>query len=213
MTTTVSDGRRARGDRTRAAVLDAAVATASVSGLDGMSLSQLAAALGVSKSGLFAHWPDKESLQLAVVDRARQQWVERIVEPALRRPKGLPQVWALHEGRMRFLDEQVLPGGCFFAAVSTEFDDRPGAVRDRIANAMRTWHELLVTLLAKAVQLGQLADDVDVEMLAFELEACADGVIRHGRLLGSSRAVQLSRGAVLSRLRSLATDPDLLPAE
>jgi AcrR family transcriptional regulator len=213
MTTAVRDGRRVRGERTRAAILDAAVATASVSGLDGMSLSQLAARLGLSKSGLFAHWPDKESLQLAVVDRARQQWVERIVEPALRQPKGLAQVWALHEGRMAFYADQVLPGGCFFAAVGPEFDDKPGVVRDRVAEAMRTWHELLVTLLTKAVRLGQLHAGTDVEMLAFEIQSCDDGVIRHGRLLGSSRAIQFSRGAVLARLRSLATDPDLLPEE
>ena len=154
----VRDGRRVRGERTKTAVLDAAVGIASVEGLDGMSLAQLASALGVSKSGLFAHWPDKQSLQLAVVDQARQQWVERIVEPALRQPKGLPQVWALHEGRMAFYADQVLPGGCFFAAVSPEFDDKPGPVRDRIADSMRTWHELLVRLLAKAVQLGQLRE-------------------------------------------------------
>lgn len=213
MTASTVDGRRLRGARTRTAVLDAAVAIASVSGLDGMSLSQLAATLGVSKSGLFAHWPDKESLQLAVVDRARQQWVERIVEPALRQPKGLPQVWALHEGRMRFYADEVLPGGCFFAAVSTEFDDRPGVVRERVADAMRSYNALFVRLLTKAVELGQLPDDVDVEMLAFEIQACADGVIRHERLLGSSRAIQFARAAVLSRLRSLATDPALLPEE
>lgn len=209
----VRDGRRERGERTRDAVLDAAVAAASVSGLDGMTLSQLAGTLGVSKSGLFAHWPDKQSLQLAVVDRARQQWVERIVEPALRKPKGLPQVWALHEGRMAFYADEVLPGGCFFAAVGPEFDDKPGAVRDRIADSMRTWHELLVTLLTKAVQLGQLRAGTDVEQLAFEIQSCDDGVIRHSRLLGSSRAIHLSRNAVLQRLRSLATDPALLPEE
>ena len=209
----LADGRRIRGERTRTAVLDAAVEIASVSGLDGMSLRELTTTLGVSKSGLFAHWPDKQSLQLAVVDRARAQWVERIVEPALRLPKGLPQVWALHEGRMAFYAEQVLPGGCFFAAVGPEFDDKPGPVRDRIADAMRTWHELLVTLLTKSMQLGQLRADTDAEQLAFEIQACDDGVVRHSRLLGSERAIQFSRTAVLERLRALATDPTSLPEE
>lgn len=209
----MSDGRLERGERTRTAVLDAAVATASVSGLDGMSLAQLAGTLGVSKSGLFAHWVDKADLQLAVVDRARQQWTERIVEPALREPRGLPQLWALHEGRMAFYSDEVLPGGCFFAAVSPEFDDRPGAVRDRIADAMRTWHQLLVRLIAKSIELGQLRADSDPELLAFEIQACDEAVVRHGRLLGSERAVELSRRAVLQRLRALATDPSVLPEE
>jgi AcrR family transcriptional regulator len=209
----MTDGRLERGARTRTAVLDEAVATASVSGLDGMSLAQLAAALGVSKSGLFAHWSAKEDLQLAVVDRARQQWTERIVEPALREPRGLLQLWALHEGRMRFYADEVLPGGCFFAAVSPEFDDRPGSVRDRIADAMGSWHALLVRLVEKAIELRQLRADVDAEQLAFEIQACDEAVVRHSRLLGSTRAIEMSRRAVLDRLRAYAADPDLLPEE
>ncbi|HJQ42400.1 MAG TPA: TetR/AcrR family transcriptional regulator [Jatrophihabitantaceae bacterium] len=211
MTSTVSDGRRVRGARTRTAVLDAAVAAASVSGLDAMSLGQLANSLGVSKSGLFAHWTDKEQLQLAVVDHARQQWTERIVEPALRRPRGLPRLWAMHELRMAFYTDGVLPGGCFFAAVGPEFDDRPGLVRQRIADAMNAYNGLLVTLAQKAVEVGHLRPDVDPELLAFEMQACDDAVIRHSRLLGSERAIELSRRAVLDRLRSLATDQTLLP--
>src|SRR3954454_8317768 len=78
-----ADGRLARGERTRTAVLDAAVALGTARGLDGLSLGQLAEQLGVSKSGLFAHWRSKEDLQLATVDRAREQWVERVVAPSL----------------------------------------------------------------------------------------------------------------------------------
>jgi AcrR family transcriptional regulator len=209
----MSDGRRERGERTRIAVLDTAVSTASISGLDGMSLAQLAGALGVSKSGLFAHWPDKQQLQLDVVDRARQQWTERIVEPALRRPRGLPRLWAIHELRMAFYADEVLPGGCFFAAVGPEFDDRPGPVRDRIAAAMNSYNGLLITLAQKAIDAGHLRADVDPELLAFEMQACDDAVIRHSRLLGSDRAIALARRAVLERLRLLAIDQSLLPEE
>jgi AcrR family transcriptional regulator len=209
----MTDGRRERGARTRVAVLDAAVATASVEGLDGMSLGQLAGELGVSKSGLFAHWPDKQQLQLDVVDHARQQWTERIVEPALRRPRGLPRLWAMHELRMAFYADEVLPGGCFFAAVGPEFDDKPGPVRERIAAAMRDYHGLLVTLAQKAADAGHLRPDADPELLAFEMQACDDAVIRHSRLLGYGRAIELSRRAVLERLRALATDPSLLPED
>jgi AcrR family transcriptional regulator len=209
----MADGRRERGARTRTAVLDAAVATASVAGLDGMSLAQLAGELGVSKSGLFAHWPDKQQLQLDVVDRARQQWTERIVEPALRRPRGLPRLWAVHELRLAFYADEVLPGGCFFAAVGPEFDDKPGPVRERIADAMNAYQSLLVTLARKAVEVGHLHADADPELIAFEMQACDDAVIRHSRLLGSDRAIELSRRAVLDRLRALATDPALLPKE
>jgi len=209
----MADGRRVRGERTRTAVLDAAVSTASVDGLDGMSLGQLAATLGVSKSGLFAHWPDKQQLQLDAVDHARQQWTERIVEPALRRPRGLPRLWAMHELRLAFYTDAVLPGGCFFAAVGPEFDDKPGPVRERIADAMNAYHSLLVTLAQKAIELGQLDPATDAELIAFEMQACDDAVIRHSRLLGYDRAIELSRRAILERLRALATDPSLLPED
>src|SRR5918992_750157 len=127
------DGRRLRGMRSREAILQQAVGLASVEGLDGLSLGRLAAAAGVSKSGFFAHWRDKEQLQLDAVEWASRQWIEQVVEPALRAPEGVRRLFALHEARLRFYGDRVLPGGCFFFAVQAEFDDRPGAVRDRVA--------------------------------------------------------------------------------
>ena len=129
----MADGRIARGERTRVAVLDAAVAMASVDGLEAMSLARLAEATGVSKSGLFAHWPDKESLQLAVVAHAARQWTDHVITPALAAPRGVRRLWALHERRLEFYAAGILPGGCFFVASRAEFDDRPGPVRDRTA--------------------------------------------------------------------------------
>src|SRR5215813_15572146 len=96
------DGRMVRGGQTRTAVLDAAVALASVDGLEAMSLARLADAAGVSKSGLFAHWPDKEILQLAIIEQAVRQWTEEIVIPALSAPRGIRRLWALHERRLAF---------------------------------------------------------------------------------------------------------------
>jgi AcrR family transcriptional regulator len=109
----MADGRIARGERTRVAVLDAAVAMASVDGLEAMSLARLADATSVSKSGLFAHWPDKESLQLAVVAHAARQWTDHVIAPALAAPRGVRRLWALHECRLAFYAAGTLPGGCW----------------------------------------------------------------------------------------------------
>jgi hypothetical protein len=117
----------------------------------------------------------------------------------------------VHELRLAFYADAVLPGGCFFAAAGPEFDDRPGPVRERIADAMAAYHGLLVTLARRAVEVGHLRPDADPELLAFEMQACEDAVIRHTRLLGSAHAVEFARRAVLDRLRSLAVDPSLLP--
>ncbi|MFG3439460.1 TetR/AcrR family transcriptional regulator [Nonomuraea sp. NPDC047897] len=213
MADTKTDGRRARGERSREAILGRAVALASVHGLDGLTLGRLAEAAGVSKSGFFAHWRDKEQLQLDAVDWASRQWTERIVEPALRAPAGVRRLLALHEARLAFYADRVLPGGCFFFVAQVEFDDRPGPVRDRIAQAMSRWLGFIERQAAEAVTLGELTPGTDAAQLAYEIEALGEAAVIHARLLSHDLAYTRARRAVLHRLRSLATDPSLLPEE
>jgi AcrR family transcriptional regulator len=214
----MADGRLERGTRTRTAVLDTAVATASVDGLTAMSLAQLAAELGVSKSGLFAHWPDKQQLQLDIVDHAARQWIEHIVVPASRKPAGLERLWALHLRRLRFYADGVLPGRCFFATVDREFDDRPGPVHDAIADAVERWVDLLAGQVRAAIRRGQLRGRVDPEQLAFEIQALGKAAVtpmrsRADPQRAAERVRRHARRAVLERLRGLAIDPTVLPKE
>ncbi|GAA5058425.1 AcrR family transcriptional regulator [Thermocatellispora tengchongensis] len=204
------DGRVARGEKTRRAVLDAGVALASLDGLAGLTLARLAQSLGVSKSGLFAHWPDKESLQLAIVAHARRQWEELIVSPALREPKGLRRLWAVHANRMAFYENAVLPGGCFFKATEHEFEDSPGPVRDAIAAALDDWKDMIVRLAGEAVVIGELRPEADPRQLAFEIQAIGSAVVTHAHLLRDPDSYRYARRAVLDRLRALATDPTIL---
>ena len=197
------DGRVARGDRTRAAVLDRAIVLATADGLDGLSLSQLATDLGVSKSGLFAHWRSKEELQLATIERAREQWLVHVISPALRAPRGIRRLWALHDQRMRFYEEDVLPGGCFFANAEFEFNARPGAVRDRLAEAFEEWMGLIERLAREAVTAGELRDDTDTHQLAYELESLGLTAVMQARLLSPDTAYRYARQAVRDRLRGL----------
>ncbi|HZN71630.1 MAG TPA: TetR/AcrR family transcriptional regulator [Micromonosporaceae bacterium] len=205
------DGRLVRGERTRRAVLDAAVVLATEVGLDGLSLGQLAERLGVSKSGLFAHWTSKEELQLATIDRAREQWAEKILAPALHEPRGVRRLWALHTSRLRFYETEVLPGGCFFANAEFEYNARAGLVHDRLAVVFSEWLDLLERLAREAVEVGELRDDVDVRRLAFEIEALGLVAVLQSRLLSPATAYDFARRAVLDRLRALCTDPSLLP--
>ncbi|MCC5576594.1 TetR/AcrR family transcriptional regulator [Microtetraspora sp. AC03309] len=207
------DGRRLRGLRSREAILEQAVGLASVEGLDGLSLGRLATATGTSKSGFFAHWRDKEQLQLDAVDWAGRQWAERVVAPAMQAPAGVRRLFALHEARLRFYGEGVLPGGCFFFAVQAEFDDRPGAVRDRVARALREWQEFIRRQVAQAIALGELAESVDVAQLAYEIDALGEMVIIHSRLHDGPASLVHARRAVLQRLRALCPDPTLLPED
>jgi AcrR family transcriptional regulator len=209
----VIDGRLSRGGQTRIAVLEAAVALASVDGLEAMSLTRLADAAGVSKSGLFAHWPDKEMLQLAVVEHAVRQWTEEIVAPAMSAPRGVRRLWALHERRLAFYVAGTLPGRCFFVAAEAEYDDRPGPVRDALAAAIGDWCGLIRTVAAQAVELGELRADADIGQLAFEIQALGEAAVTTSRLLRTEPGTAYSRKAVLSRLRALSPTPELLPEE
>ncbi|MFG1833142.1 TetR/AcrR family transcriptional regulator [Micromonospora chersina] len=206
-----SDGRVARGDRTRTAVLDTAVALATEVGLDGLSLAQLADRLGVSKSGLFAHWRSKEALQLAAVDRAVAQWEERIAAPALRAPRGVRRLHALHEARIEFYAARVLPGGCFFANTEFEYNARPGPVRDRLAEAFGRWTAFLERLVREAVDLGELPAGLDVPLLAYEIDALGISAAMRSRMLDPDATYRHARQGLLNRLRALCPDPTLLP--
>ncbi|WP_043619178.1 TetR/AcrR family transcriptional regulator [Nonomuraea candida] len=205
------DGRLLRGRRTREAVLESAVALASVHGLDGLTFARLAEHLGVSKSGLFAHWKDKERLQLDAVGWARRQWTEHVMGPALRAPAGVRRVFALHEARLAFYAGGALPGGCFFLAAQTEFDDRPGAVRARLAESLHDWLGFVRSLLDEAVTLGELPAGLDTGQLAYEIDALGESTVVHARLVGHDLTYARARRAVLERLRGLATDPAVLP--
>ncbi|MDG6107583.1 TetR/AcrR family transcriptional regulator [Dactylosporangium aurantiacum] len=205
------DGRLLRGERARTATLDAAVALATESGLDGLSFSQLAERAGVSKSGLFAHWSTKEELQLAAVAHAGHRFTQVVVRPALRAPRGIRRLWALQESRLADLAGGALPGGCFFANAQFEFTVRPGSVRDALSAALADWHALLERLITEAVELGELRHDVSPAQLAFELNALGTAAVYESRLLQADAIYTYARVAALQRLRGLTPAPDLLP--
>src|SRR5512134_233284 len=139
------DGRRSRsdGERSRRAILDAAARLATVEGLDGLSIGRLADHIGMSKSGLYAHFGSKEELQLAAIDTAEAVFAADVVEPAAQYPDGLPRLHATCERFLSHVERGVFPGGCFFASVVAELDTRPGRPHDRVVQIARSWMGLL----------------------------------------------------------------------
>lgn len=183
-----------------------------VDGLGGLSLGTLAADLGVSKAGLFAHFPSKEALQLAVIEYAGAQFRAEVVLPALAEESRLLRLWRAHERNLAWKG-MTLPGGCFFTNAQVEFDARPGPVRDSLGSALAEWMEFLVRLATSARDRGDLRPDTDPERLAFELHAFAAAATYQSRLLPQRCGIDQARAAGLSRLRSLAVDPSRLPSE
>src|ERR1044071_3316617 len=153
----ITEPRPRKGVRTRESILRVAVDLASVEGLEGLTIGRLAAELGMSKSGLFAHFGSKEELQLATIDAARRRFVDHVVRPSRSLPRGRARLEALLEDWMRYFRAEVFPGGCFFCSVQAEFDSRPeNAVRDIVTENMRQFLAFLEREIAKAQAAGEL---------------------------------------------------------
>jgi AcrR family transcriptional regulator len=191
--------RRPRGLKTRRAILRKAVNLASIEGLEGLTIGKLASALRISKSGLFAHFGSKEDLQCAVVDAAREIFVEKVVRPAYGF-RGLNRLRALCENWLSYGERKVFPGGCFFSAASLEFDDRPGRVRDQVVELMKKWLANLEQAAREAQSANEIKKEVDVRQLAFEIQALAMGANWSSRLFRDKSVFRLVRGAILQRI-------------
>jgi AcrR family transcriptional regulator len=203
------DGRLVRGDQTRRAVLRASVDIASVDGLEGLSIGRLATELGISKSGLFAHFGSKEELQLATIRAARRIYADNVVTPAFEVEPGLGRVWALSLHWLEYSRLRVFPGGCFFQKVSHEYAARPGAVRDALAAVHREWMELIESTIREAVEREQL--DADPKQLAFDLDAYFESANLASILLADESVYAQARQAVQARLVSAVVDGTTLP--
>jgi AcrR family transcriptional regulator len=160
---------RADGERTRGAILRAAASLATVDGLEGLSIGNLAAAIGMSKSGLYAHFGSKQELQLATVQEAEGIFTEKVVQPALAARPGLAQLAAVCEAFFDYLQRRTFPGGCFFASAALEMGTRPGPVKERVAAIQSGFAALLRDFAATALAHHELPAREDPDRLAFEL--------------------------------------------
>jgi AcrR family transcriptional regulator len=162
---------RSDGERSRQRILEAAAQLATVQGLDRLSIGELAAHIGMSKSGLYAHFRSKEELQLAAIDAAEVIFDEVVVAPMYEAKPGIPAVLALADAFLDHLDRRVFPGGCFFACASAELQSRPGPVKERIAAFDGRWKAHFMEHLRIAQAAGDLAASEDLDQVFFEVDA------------------------------------------
>ncbi len=181
-------GMVSKGEQTRETILEAALKLASRVGLSGLTIGTLAEELGLSKSGLFAHFGSKDELMLATLEYAGARFADVVVRPALAQPRGEARLRALFEGHRLWPVAVPQPGGCIFIATSVEFDDRPGPVRDRLRQIWREWRDFAAGEVRKAIEAGEFRRDVDPDQFAFELDALRLGWHHAARLLRDPRA-------------------------
>ena len=183
-----------KGQQTRAAILDAALALASQIGVEGLSIGALAEVTGMSKSGVFAHFGSREELQISVVREYHAKFEEEVFRPALAAARGLPRLRALFERWVRRVSVEI-DSGCIYISGAVEFDDRPGPVRDALVTMVQTWQHALERAIRAAVEEGHLREDTDPRQLLFEIHGLILALHHDARFLRHAGAEERARAA------------------
>jgi AcrR family transcriptional regulator len=195
--------RRSDGARSHGAILDKAARLATVEGIEGLSLARLADAVGMSKSGLFAHFKSKEELQLATVEAASSVFAEQVTEPASQ-ASGMERLRRLVDGYLSYLEVETFPGGCFFASTLAEMDTQPGPVRDRLVAFLGDWLGHLEAAVHDAQAKGAIDPAEDAAQLTFEIEAALFMANAQYVVMRTPEPIERARRAIYRRLE-LAT--------
>ncbi len=171
MAATIERRQRSDGERSRQKILRAAANLATIDGLEGITIGSLAAHIGMSKSGLYAHFRSKEQLQLATIDTALEIFNAEVIDPTREIADPLERLRTIYDRFLDHVERRVFPGGCFFASAESEVGMREGPVKDRIAAIQRAWASNNAQLVREAQAAGSLPADDDPEQVAFELDA------------------------------------------
>lgn len=183
-----------KGQQTRAAILDAALGLASSAGLEGLSIGVLAEVMQMSKSGVFAHFGSREELQISVIREYHARFEEEVFFPAIRQPRGLPRLRALFANWVRRVSVEV-DSGCIYISGAVEFDDRPGPVRDALADMVRSWQGALDRAIRLAIDAGHLRADTDALQMLFEVHGLILALHHDARFLRIPGACDRARNA------------------
>jgi AcrR family transcriptional regulator len=192
--------RRSDGERSRNAILRGATELATLEGLEGLSIAGLADHIGMSKSGLYAHFGSKEELQLATIEKAQEIFDREVARPALEQPEGLPRVLGMSDAYLSYLERRVFPGGCFFAAAGAEFATRKGRVREKLQDLAADGMRALSETIRDAQARGEIDADLDADQLAFEIDALLHGANAGFLLSGDREPLERARRAIRDRL-------------
>jgi AcrR family transcriptional regulator len=157
-----------KGQQTKQAIVDAALGLATQIGLEGLSIGALAEVMGMSKSGVFAHFGSREELQISVVREYHDRFEHEVFYPAMQQARGLPRLRTLFTNWMQRTSAEI-DSGCLYISGAVEFDDRPGPVRDALASSVQNWLRAMLRAVVLAKECGHLQHDADEKQMAFEL--------------------------------------------
>ena len=157
-----------KGQQTKAVIVDAALALAAQIGLEGLSIGAVAEITKMSKSGVFAHFGSREELQISVVREYHARFEQEVFFPALEAPRGLPRLRAMFANWMKRTSAEI-DSGCIYISGASEFDDRPGPVRDALVESVSIWQAAVLRAIVQSKSEGHLRADSDERQVAFEI--------------------------------------------
>jgi AcrR family transcriptional regulator len=181
-----------KGEQTRAAIVAAALELAGGASLEGLTIGLIAQRLQMSKGGVFAHFDSREDLQIAVLKEYERRFIEDVLLPSLKEPRGLPRLQAMYS---RWLDRGSIEieSGCVFISGAVEYDDRPGPIRDLLVSMIRSWQRELVRAIKQAIEVGHLRPETDPHQLVFAMYGLVLALHHDARLMRSKDSVARGR--------------------
>ncbi|MBL4825646.1 MAG: TetR/AcrR family transcriptional regulator [SAR324 cluster bacterium] len=177
-----------RSDKTRGTILDEAIYIASKTGFEALTIGKLASAVGMSKSGLFAHFNSKEQLQVDVLKAVAKKFADKVITPSLKAARGEPRIRAIAKNWLAWTNAKFMPGGCLFLTATVEFDDKPGPVRDFLVSNQKLWIHFIAQAAALAVEEGQFRKELDTEQFTYEFHSIYQSYHYASRLLNDPQA-------------------------
>ncbi len=180
-----------KGSVTKSVILQAALEIASKSGLEGITIGHLAESVGMSKSGVFAHFGSREELQIEVIRKYYEYFSDIVFIPALAKSKGLPRLRQMIDAWLKIsVGENT--SSCFFIAGAAEFDDRPGIVRDELVRSVEDWRSALLRAIKESISAGDLQKSVIPQEMLFQLYSIVLGAHHDSRFLQNPKSLQLA---------------------
>ena len=186
-----------KGLATKSMILQAALDIASKSGLEGITIGHLAESVGMSKSGVFAHFGSREELQIEVIRKYYEYFSESVFIPALAKSKGLPRLRQMIDSWLK-ISVGKNTSSCFFIAGAAEFDDRPGIVRDELVRSVEDWRSALLRAIKESIAAGHLKKAVIPQEMLFHLYSIVLGAHHDSRFLQNPKSLALANKLIKS---------------
>jgi AcrR family transcriptional regulator len=192
-----------KGEQTRASILGVALDMASRDGLEGLTIGSLAERMGMSKSGVFAHFGSREDLQGDVLKLYHHQFEQEVFFPSMKEPRGLPRLQSLFRRWVERVSREIA-SGCIYISGAVEYDDRPGPIRDQLAGMVQTWQQSLQRAARQAIEQGHLLPGTDAEQLVFEMYGLVLALHHDARFLKSPGSAERAHAGFARLIASAA---------